>query len=68
MVKNIQILNCLSGVLEEYSSPPWRLKGISAHSRGSLVRLVDDQGSEIIIPVMMQSEFLGEIFFKWPRE
>lgn len=65
MRKDVELLNCLSGLMESYSSPPWRLAGITAHPRGSLVMLVGDDGEKFIIPVMVQAEYLREMFSSW---
>lgn len=65
MRKDVHLLNCLSGLTESYSSPPWQLEGITSHSRGSLVRLIGDDGEKFVIPVMIQSQFLNEMFASW---
>lgn len=61
MANKIELRNCLSRATEAYSSPPWRLEGITPHSRGSLVRLIDAEGEKCCVPVMMQAEFLNDI-------
>lgn len=62
---SVKLLNCLTGRDEEYTSPPWRLEGITRHPRGSLVKLVHSDGEQNIIPVMMQSEFIATMFKSW---
>ena len=68
MRQDVELLNCLSGIREAYASPPWRLEGITAHARGSVVRLMHVDGEQTAIPVLLQADSLLLMFATWSTD
>lgn len=68
MRQDIELVNRFSGIRETYASPPWRLEGVSAHARGSLVRLVHVNGEQTAIPVFLQADHVLPMFADWPTD
>ncbi|WP_311759010.1 hypothetical protein [Paracoccus broussonetiae] len=55
----------MSGITEFFDHPPWRLALISTYPRWSIVKLIHDDGTQLIIPTRASRAALDLRFDIW---